>query len=231
VAALRLVENLKSVNEKQRQKIIAIRREQQTSPPPAPALKEPQSPKEKDMFSHKKADATESDDERTRIMKLKFAWYRHHLIMSSKLKMRVARAFDKWKNISLYEASRAEMRREYMKIQVQQSKIKAERGSIEKIVGDVHRVRMEKVCLLLLQDHKKKTHEAEIAALKAAQQKEKDALLTQLRMLYYQLQQLNDTESQAVDAAKSRGLAHAAKVDRVNQMLQGWLVGEEEAKK
>jgi hypothetical protein len=136
-AALRQVENLTRQNEKQRQKISELRRTQSETTPATPK----DAPPATDVFSHKKEDMKDDEMAAERILKLKFAWYRHHLVLSSKLKMRVARAFDKWKNLSLQEERRAALRREHMKIQVQQSKIKSERSKIERIVLDMHRIR------------------------------------------------------------------------------------------
>jgi len=230
-AAHRQISHLQKENEKQRQKIIELRREKThkqqhdsgiggSGAPPTPVVK--------DMFSHKKGD-TADDKEEARIMKLKFAWYRHHLIMSSKLKMRVARAFDKWKNNAMMMERRAEMRREHLKNQVQQSKIKAERGKIDKIVKDMHRIRMEKVCLLLLGNYREGVHERAILEIREKADKEKKELLEQLRLLYYQLQLLNDTEEQEIEAAKKRSEGFGNRIENTGKVLQAWLEKEKGA--
>ena len=205
-AALRQINTLSSVNEKQRFRISELR-----------------------TLNTASSSSSSSDKEEARITKLKLAWYRLHLVLSSKLKTAVARAFDRWRSLAAREEARAEMRRDGMKVQVQMSKIKAERGKIERMERDLHRIRMEKACLLLLQRHKNAAASSAVSAIKTAASSEKAALLSHLKSLYHQLLHLNETEARAAEAAKARGRRHVDKVERVGRVLQGFLDGETHA--
>lgn len=64
--------------------------------------------------------------------------------------------------------------------------------------------------------------EKKIEAIRKEAEEEKKLMVTQLKNMYYQLVQLNDLESQAVEAAKTRGEIHMDAIGTTKRLVLDW---------
>ena len=156
---------------------------------------------------------------------------------------KLVQLFSKWKLMGENMKMSNFIKREKLKIESGYNLIRSERSNIEKMEESVHRIRMEKACLMLINQHKVTLAEKKIEAIRKEAEEEKKLMVSQLKkvrdqrhdklqrlcclrsfssQMYYQLVQLNDLESQAVEAAKTRGDIHMSAIGSTTKKVEGW---------
>ena len=84
---------------------------------------------------------------------------------------------------------------------------------------------------MLINQHKVTLAEKKIDAIRKESEEEKKLMVSQLKEMYYQLVQLNDLESQAVEAAKMRGDIHMSAIGSTTKKVESWFKAGADNKK
>ncbi|GMH57635.1 hypothetical protein TrST_g2327 [Triparma strigata] len=163
-------------------------------------------------------------------VRYRYADFVMHELVRRRLMIILVRGFDRWKNLGATMKHLQQIKREKMKIESGYNLIRSERSAIEKMEENLHSIKMEKACLMLINKHKVTLAKKEIEATKAKAQAERELMTSQLRSMYYQLVQLSDLESQAVDAAKTRGGIHMKNLENTTKRVKTWFDSAAESK-
>mmetsp|Transcript_12078 Transcript_12078/g.24024 ORF Transcript_12078/g.24024 Transcript_12078/m.24024 type:complete len:254 (-) Transcript_12078:32-793(-) len=164
-------------------------------------------------------------------VRYRFADYLMHELVKRRITKKLVQYFSKWKLMGENMKMSNFIKREKMKIASGFNLIKSERSNIEKMEESVHRIRMEKACLMLINQHKVTLAEKKIDAIRKESEEEKKLMVSRLKEMYYQLVQLNDLESQAVEAAKMRGDIHMSAIGSTTKKVESWFKAGADNKK
>ncbi|GMI12783.1 hypothetical protein TrLO_g513 [Triparma laevis f. longispina] len=163
-------------------------------------------------------------------VRYRYADFVMHELVRRRLMLILVRGFDRWKNLGQTMKHLQQIKREKMKIESGYNLIRSERSAIEKMEENLHSIKMEKACLMLINKHKVTLAKKEIEATKIKAQADKELMTSQLKSMYYQLVQLSDLESQAVDAAKTRGGIHMKNLENTTKRVKTWFDSAAESK-
>ncbi|GMH56358.1 hypothetical protein TL16_g02117 [Triparma laevis f. inornata] len=143
-------------------------------------------------------------------VRYRYADFVMHELVRRRLMLILVRGFDRWKNLGQTIKHLQQIKREKMKIESGYNLIRS----------------MPNVNKQAQSNFSKK----EIEATKIKAQADKELMTSQLKSMYYQLVQLSDLESQAVDAAKTRGGIHMKNLENTTKRVKTWFDSAAESK-
>ena len=157
------------------------------------------------------------------VLRWRFADHIIWNLVAGRIKRKLARGFDKWSSMAAMSGRIAALQRQHMKLEAKSNQLKGQKMALEKIRLDMHRMRMEKVCMILLSKQKQEQANKKVEEIKRAVRREKEDVVEQLKDIYYHLYQLNDLEEQAVEVAKRRGARHSKNLVKMEKAVSQWL--------